>query len=340
MSRRRAGCGGCLVRSVLALVVLTVLAGAGLYFFLAQPYKGFQNETFLEIPKGTTTRGIADQLAKAGVIRASWEFLVTRAIRPEAHLQAGEYRFSNPASVWTVYDRIARGDIFYYDLTVPEGSNIFDIGAAIERLGIMSAADFLKVAQNPDLIHDLAPEAPTLEGYLFPSTYRLTRHITAAQVCRLMTGTFRKQWRQLAKPGPGENVNKIVTLASLVEKETGLPEERPTVASVYENRLSAGMALDCDPTTIYAALLEHRYRGTIHRSDLDSANAYNTYKHVGLPPGPIANPGVASLKAALNPSSTAYLYFVAKGDGSGGHRFSSNIAEHERAVQAYRRTQR
>jgi UPF0755 protein len=132
-------------------------------------------------------------------------------------------------------------------------------------------------------------------------------------------------------------VNEIVTLASLIEKETGRPEDRPIVASVYENRLRKGMALDCDPTTIYAALLDQRYRGTIYRSDLDSDNAYNTYRHTGLPPGPIANPGLASLKAALAPAETDYLYFVAKPDGSGGHQFSETKEQHNIAVQQYRR---
>ncbi len=335
MSRRR-GCGGCLIRSIL----LVLIGGAALYFYLGRPYKGFQNETFVEIAKGTTTRGMANQLAHAGVIQSPWEFLMVRAVEPSATLQAGEYRFAAPASVWTVYDRIARGDIFYYELTVPEGSNMFDISAGIEHLGIMPAFEFLKAAQNPAPIHDIAPDAPTLEGYLFPSTYRLTRHITAAEICKLMTDTFRKQWRQLASQGQGKSVNQVVTLASLVEKETGVPSERPTVAGVYENRLRAGMALDCDPTTIYAALLEHRYRGTIYRSDLESLNPYNTYKHAGLPPGPIANPGAASLEAALAPAGTQYLFFVARGDGSGGHRFSSTIEEHERAVQEYRRAQK
>jgi len=340
MSRRRTGCGGCLARLLLFAVLLAGLTAAGLYVALIQPYQAFQNEAFVEIPKGTTTRGIADQLAHAGVIRASWPFLLARAIRPGEPLQAGEYRFAHAASVWTVYGRISRGDVFYYELMAPEGSNMFDIANSIERLGIMSADDFLKAAKNPAPIHDLAPEAPTLEGYLFPSTYRLTRHITAEEVCHLMTDTFRKKWQQLLTPGQVESVNKIVTLASLVEKETGVPAERPTVASVYMNRLRIAMVLDCDPTTIYAALLEHRYRGTIYRSDLDSSNAYNTYKHRGLPPGPIANPGVASLKAALSPATTNYLYFVARGNGAGGHHFSTTIEEHKRAVQEYRRAQK
>jgi UPF0755 protein len=152
-----------------------------------------------------------------------------------------------------------------------------------------------------------------------------------------MTGVFRKHWRDLQSSLPrGVPVNDIVTLASLVEKETAVAAERPIVSSVYTNRLARGMSLDCDPTTIYAALLEDRYRGTIYRSDLQSDNAYNTYKHVGLPPGPIANPGLAALQAALAPAETDYLYFVAKADGSGGHQFSSTMEQHNLAVQQYR----
>ncbi len=191
------------------------------------------------------------------------------------------------------------------------------------------------LARDPALIRDLAPGAPTLEGYLFPSTYRITRATTVQQLCVMMTGQFRKHWR--AFQPRGATANNTVTLASLVEKETAVPEERPIVASVYENRLRKGMALDCDPTTIYAALLEERYRGAIYRSDLNSNNAYNTYQHAGLPPGPIANPGIESLKAALAPAETDYLYFVAKPDGSGGHQFSTTMEQHNVAVQKYRR---
>jgi len=156
----------------------------------------------------------------------------------------------------------------------------------------------------------------------------------------MMTGLFRKKWQEIAPPANTTPVNDTVTLASLVEKETAVPDERPMVASVYANRLRIGMALDCDPTTIYAALLDQRYRGVIHKSDLASANSYNTYQHTGLPPGPIANPGIASLKAALAPASSDYLYFVARPDGSGGHHFSTTIGEHDRAVAEYRRGQR
>lgn len=324
-------------RLFLVIALVAVVAAGALYFSLGLPYQGFSGATILEFPKGTSTSGMATELANAGVIRSRWQFLIARALRSNSRLQAGEYQFKNAASVWTVFDRIVRGDVFFYELTVPEGSNIFDITQSVDRLGFIKGADFLHIARSPAMIRDLAPQALTLEGYLFPSTYRLTKGTTAQQLCRMMTDLFRKRWQELHRPGEQRPVNDTVTLASLIEKETAVPEERPTVASVYMNRLQLGMALDCDPTTIYAALLEGRYRGVIHRSDLASANEYNTYRHAGLPPGPIANPGVASLKAALEPATTDYLFFVARGDGSGGHHFSRSMAEHDRAVGAYRR---
>jgi len=327
-------------RLLALLAVLMIGAAAALYVSLARPYQGFSDPVMIEFPKGTSSSAMATELAAEGVVRSRWQFLLARALRSNARLMAGEYQFRQPASVWTVYDRIARGDVFFYELTVPEGSNIFDIAHSLDQLGIVKGADFLLEARNPAMIRDLAPKAPTLEGYLFPSTYRLTRSTTAEGLCQMMTGLFRKKWQELAPPSTAAPVNDTVTLASLVEKETAVSGERPLVASVYDNRLRIGMALDCDPTTIYAALLEQRYRGVIHKSDLASPNAYNTYQHTGLPPGPIANPGVASLQAALAPASSSYLYFVARPDGSGGHHFSTSIGEHDRAVAEYRRGQK
>jgi UPF0755 protein len=324
-------------RLLLAVIILGGIAAGLAYLSLNVTFQGFREPVILDFPKGTSTQAMAEQLAQSGVIRYSWQFLMLRVIDPAKKLQAGEYRFARPDSPSGVLNRIARGDVFFYELIVPEGSNIFDIAASVGRFDFLKASDFLRAARNPVLIRDLAPQAPTLEGYLFPATYRITRSTTVQQLCVMMTDQFRKQWRELQDFAHSKPVNEIVTLASLVEKETGRPEDRPVVASVYENRLRKGMALDCDPTTIYAALLDQRYRGTIYRSDLDSDNAYNTYKHPGLPPGPIANPGVASIKAALAPAETAYLYFVAKPNGSGGHQFSETIEQHNLAVQQYRR---
>jgi UPF0755 protein len=296
------------------------IAGAAVYS-LQSPYRGFEGDVLLQFPKGSGTRSIAQKLADAGVVRYSWQFWLARAIHPGTKLQAGEYRFDQAASVDDVLGRLGRGDVFYFSFTVPEGSNMFDIARLLESEGIMPSQDFLKAAQGQ-------------EGFLFPSTYRVGHFTTPAALCQMMTAQFHKEWTKLM-PDPGVDMVKTVTLASMIEKETGLAAERPVVASVFQNRLRVGMTLDCDPTVIYAALLADRYRGVIHRSDLDNGHPYNTYRHAGLPPGPIANPGASALAAALHPAETDYLYFVAKPDG-GGHVFSSNLASHNKAVGNYR----
>lgn len=313
-----------------------MIVGGSAVYSLSLPYRGFPDERFLDFDRGTSSRVIARDLARAGIVRFQWQFLLARALRPAQRLQAGEYRFRDPASVWNVFDRMARGDVFYYELTIPEGSNLFDIAGAVASLGFLSAEDFLAAASQPGLIRDLDPQAPTLEGYLFPSTYRVTRHTTAGELCRQMVDQFRRHWKPLAGENSA-NPHQVVTLASLIEKETAVAAERPLVSSVYHNRLAKGMLLQCDPTVIYADLLDGRYRGAIYRSDLASRNTYNTYEHAGLPPGPIANPGVASLEAAMHPAQTDYLYFVAKPDGAGAHQFSATLAAHQKAVKVYRR---
>jgi UPF0755 protein len=315
-------------------MLLGALAGGYAGWRAESLYQGFAGETFVEFPRGTATGTIADKLAEAGVVRSRWDFLVARLLHRGKVLQAGEYRFQGAASAADIVARLQRGDTFYYELVVPEGRNIFDIAAAVDHLGVFKSADFLRAARNPAIIRDLDPNAPTLEGYLFPDTYKLSRHTTPERLCQIMTAKFREAWKSLHPNGAPHDT---VTLASLVEKEGKLAEERPRIAAVFANRLRLGMKLDCDPTTIYAALLQDRYTGVIHRSDLDSGHPYNTYKHAGLPPGPIANPGLASIRAALAPADSDALYFVARADGSGGHEFSSTIAAHQGAVIRYHR---
>jgi UPF0755 protein len=315
-----------------ALVVLIVALAA--VASLSHRYAAFPGEAFVDIPKGTGTRQVARLLARAGVIQFQWQFLSVRAFFPRATLMAGEYHFSRPASTWEVFDRLARGNVFFHELVVPEGSNIYDIAGALDRLGTHAAHGFVEAAGDASLIRDLAPGARNLEGYLFPATYRVTRHTTAPELCAEMTSRFRRAWREAGGTG---NVHETVTLASLVEKESAVAAERPTVASVYTNRLRIGMPLQCDPTVIYAALLEGRYRGTIYRSDLESKHPYNTYVHAGLPPGPIANAGADALRAALHAAETNYLYFVAIPGGGGAHQFSETLESHRQAVAKYRR---
>ncbi|MBX9601532.1 MAG: endolytic transglycosylase MltG [Bryobacteraceae bacterium] len=318
----------------LAAAGLTLAAIAGAAWALSRPHRSFAGEVLVDLERGTSTREIAGRLHQAGVVASPWHFLAVRALRPGARLQAGEYRFTAGATPWAVFHRLARGDIHYYQVTVPEGANMFEVAEAVERTGLIRENDFLQAARNPAPIRDLAPRATSLEGYLFPSTYLFPKRTTAAQLARMMTDQFRREWKSAGGTG---DPHQTVTLASLVEKETSVDAERKLVAGVYRNRLNRGMKLECDPTTIYAALLENRYDGVIHRSDLDNPHPYNTYRNLGLPPGPIANPGKASLAAARQPAQTDFIFFVAKPGGSGEHTFSADYAGHQRAVMAYRR---
>jgi UPF0755 protein len=221
---------------------------------------------------------------------------------------------------------------------VPEGANIFDIAERVEQAGLGKRRDFLAAANQPALIADLDPAAKSLEGYLFPDTYRFSPNATAAQIVAAMVKRFRQEAAQI---GLTQNVHKVVTIASLVERETAIDTERPLVASVFDNRLAQNMPLKTDPSVIYGLELIGQWRGTIYASDLTHDTVYNTYLHAGLPPGPIANPGVPSLRAAMNPAKTTYLYFVAAGLNAQGHSlFATTLDEHNKNVATYRQEQK
>jgi UPF0755 protein len=320
----------------LLLVALVVCAGLG--FLVYAPY-GPSAETFVDIPAGTGTAGIAARLERAGVIRSRYGFEIWRRLHGGT-LRAGEYRFDHATPVANVYDRIQRGDVYTIPVTIPEGYNRFDIATAVGRAGLGTSVAFLAAERRDTrLIADLSPGATSLEGYLFPDTYRFSRHATPDQMLAAMVKRFRQEAAKLGLGAAGAgDLPRIVTMASLVEKEVRVDSERPVVAGVFENRLVKGMPLATDPTVIYAALLDGRWRGTIYRSDLDSDSPYNTYRHRGLPPGPIASPGEAALKAAMHPASTDFLYFVA--DAAGHSRFSVDLKEHSQQVQAYRQAEK
>ena len=321
-------------------VVLLLAAGAAAYVVMT-PY-GPATETFVDIPPGTGTAGIAARLEKAGVIRSRYLFEAWRWHKGGT-LRAGEYRFDHPATVGEVYGRIAKGDVFTLTLAVPPGYNIFDIAEAAQKAGLGNAQDFLAAERrDTKLIADLSPHPESLEGFLFPDTYRFSRHATPDQMVAAMVKRFRVAAVKVGLLAPAEaigdrslyDIARVVTMASLVEKEVRVDAERPLVAGVFENRLATGMTLATDPSVIYAALLQNRWRGTIFQSDLQSDSPYNTYRHKGLPPGPIANPGIAALKAAMKPARTNFMYFVA--DAQGHSRFSVDLKEHAEQVQAYR----
>jgi UPF0755 protein len=326
-----------------AFVVLVILGSLALLARNESQPLRLAEPVFVEIPPGTGARAMAQKLSAAGVLRNPLPFLVLHAARvARPKLKAGEYRFEGELTFRDVYNKIARGEICYHPVSVPEGFNMFDIAAAVERAGLVKAGAFLAEARNPALIADLAPGARSLEGFLFPDTYLFQRRTTAHEKVQTKTGRFRKVYEELAQADPTlrdptlrDRVLAVTTIASLVEKETGKPEERPIIAGVFRNRLAIKMPLQCDPTVVYAALLEGMYRGTIYASDLRRGSPYNTYVNSGLPPGPIANPGRASLEAAARPAQTAFLFFVA--DSNGGHVFSRSLAEHNRHVSDYRK---
>ena len=292
----------------------------------------------LLFPSGSSSKAIAAQLHGAGVVRSAAAFQLLHYAFPRRTLKAGEYRFDGGASGFGIFRRLVRGDVVIHTVVVPEGYNIFEIAAAVEAAGLGKKEVFLEVAnQEIGLVSDLDPQAKSLEGYLFPDTYLFTRTMSMREMAATMVRRFRKEAQAL---GLRQDVHRIVTLASIVEKETADPGERPEIASVYSNRLARKMPLAADPTVVYAAQLRDNYRGTIYQSDLQSDSPYNTYRFAGLPPGPIANPGAASLRAAMQPAETEYLFFVAAGDGSGRHHFSTNFEQHERNVIAYRKALR
>ena len=291
-------------------------------------------ETFVEVVPGMGSRGIAALLAEHRIIRSRYAFDLWHVLRGGT-LKAGEYRFDGPATLAAVYNRLVRGDVYTRTVTIPEGFNLFDIAQAVQDAHLGSKESFLAAAkQDVALIADLDPGAKNLEGYLFPDTYRFQRHQPPSQLLAAMVRRFRQSSASIGLEGDD---HRIVTLASLVEKETPVAEDRPLVASVLENRLARDMPLMTDPTVIYAALLEKQYRGAIYQSDLKRDSAYNTYRHSGLPPGPICSPGIASLQAAMHPKESQFLYFVADASGSGHSRFATTLEEHERNVSAYRR---
>jgi UPF0755 protein len=314
------------------LLLLLLVVGLWLGWALVLPVS-LSETKYVTLRPGWSSKRIAAELKGNGVIRDARAFLIYHYATKKRTLKAGEYKFEGVTTTAQVLDRLARGDVFVHTVTIPEGFNMFEIGKTLEAAGLGSTQEFVGLAKSQvQLIRDLDPEAKSLEGYLFPDTYGFTRAQSMPDIVATMVRRFKEEAGAI---GLSRDVHRVVTLASIVEKETAAAEERPVVASVYENRLKKNMALDADPSVIYAALLAGRYQGTIYHSDLQYDSPYNTYKYPGLPPGPIANPGRASLDAAMNPAETDYLFFVS--DNHGRHRFAQTLDEHSRNVAAYRR---
>ena len=327
----------------LALLLIAALGGGAAWVDsqISRPYRGHRPEkVFVDIPHGTSRWGVADILRHNDVIRSRLAFALFCDWHFRKKLQAGEYYFDHPVNSREVFWKVSRGQIYVHTVTVPEGWTMFDIAAELDRQGVCNREDFLTAAHDTSLISDLAPSAISLEGFLFPSTYEFTRRATCEQAVKRMVQNFRAVWETIRPPaaapqGVVPDALQQVTLASLVERETPQADERPLVAGVFYNRLRLGDPLQCDPTVQYAMELAGHPEKNVHAVDLRINSPYNTYEHRGLPPGPIANPGEASLRAAVAPATTDYLYFVA--NDTGGHAFSRTLAEHNRNVARLRR---
>jgi UPF0755 protein len=344
--------------------LIVLFAAAGWFAWAVLTPVEPSGQTFVMLYPGYSTRRIASDLKSAGVIRSEQAFVLWHYVHRRRPLRAGEYLFDKPASIVDIQKRLRRGDVYYHTVVVPEGYSMFDIARAIEAAGLGPAEDFLRVAQSDTaLISDLDPNAHSLEGYLFPDTYEFTRLMSTEDMAGAMVRQFRVVANQIGliltpRPmfasrqdaddyyatHPEERgtyqvaIPPVVIMASIIEKETAVADERPLVASVYYNRLKKHIALDADPSIIYAELLAGTYQGGLHHADLRFRSPYNTYRNAGLPPGPICNPGRSSLEAALHPAQTNFYYFVA--DAQGHHRFASTLEDHNKNVAAYRKAVR
>ncbi len=333
------------MRYFLALLLLIVLVAGGaaawIWYGITKPYQNFAAEgVFVDLPHGASQRHVAYLLRANGVVRSALAFEIYARRHPKRTLQAGEYFFDHAMTGSEVFWKLANGQVYQQPFTVREGETMFDIARELEAGKFMRAGDFLYAAGDPALIRDFAPGAQTLEGFLFPATYELPRHPVASELTAEMVHKFKEEWKRIAPPSetvPGDHrlMTRMVTMASLVERETPKSEERPLVAGAFENRIRKGMRLQCDPTVIYGMERLGKYNGSLTGKDLSFESPYNTYEHGGLPPGPIGNPGEASLRAAMHPAETNYLYFVA--NTRGGHFFSGTLAEHNKNVVKYRR---
>ena len=350
------------MRKLVWLILIVVIAGGGWFAWAVWMPVDVSGQTFVMLHPGYSTRRIAAELKGAGLIRSADAFVLLHYIHDRRSLKAGEYLFDKPANTLDIQRRLQRGDVYFHTVVVPEGYTMFDIARAIEAAGLGPADNFLKEAKSDTaLIADIAPNAHSLEGYLFPDTYEFSRMQSMEEIAEAMVKQFRGVARQIGlissttpgsapvasadiPPSSGSagtlahmqsDLERTVIMASIVEKETSVPEERPLVASVYYNRLAKRVALDADPSIIYAELLVGTYQGALHHEDMSFSSPYNTYRNPGLPPGPIGNPGRSALEAAMHPAQSDYYYFVA--DAEGHHRFAQTMEEHEKNVEAYRK---
>lgn len=295
----------------------------------------------VEIERGAGSRRIGEQLVEAGVTNSMWLFLWERAWNLDAKLMAGEYIFERPVSASEAFEILAAGKVRLYPLTIPEGLNRFQIADVIDAAGLATRDEALALTADPGPVKDLLPQAESLEGVLYPETYSLAKSSTVEDLLDAMVDRFLEALAEAREQRTVEIGDwEAVILASMIEEEAVGQTERGLVSSVFHNRIRRGMLMQCDPTIIYGLVREDRYRGKIYLSDLRDPHPYNTYIHEGLPPGPIASPGLESLKAAFAPSESDFLFFVAAPGVHQGHVFSAKLQDHNRAVRELRQYQR
>lgn len=325
----------------LLLIVVAALASFGVYraYEMARtPHQGYAGEEiFFTVDRGATGTRIGRALETEGIIDDARLFVAALRLRGETgSLQAGEYRFAEPLSTLDVVERLVSGDIYTFVVTVPEGLTLSETAEHLAAKGLGEAAALEEVFQDATLVAAIDSDATDLEGYLFPTTYQFTRNPEPREVARMMVAQFEEIFdddKRSKSKALGLTPREVVTLASVIEKETGNAAERPLISSVVWNRLERGMPLAMDSTIIFALKRDGRYDGNLRRVDLEMDDPYNTYRVAGPPPGPIASPGEASIDAVLEPAETRYLYFVSKNDGS--HHFSTSYREHVNAVRKY-----
>jgi UPF0755 protein len=328
---RRTGLG-------VALVVLAAALLSAFLLFDTHPPGSWEGKLVL-VPKGSPLPEVVGILREGGILPHPLAFralvLLTFSGR---RLHYGEYAFPTPPSAFEAWRKLVRGDVIRYEVTVPPGANLYDVAKLLEEKNLATAEAFLATAASPAVLGRLEIPGESAEGYLFPDSYILVKPVTPEEIIEFMVRQFRRKVPPDAEKRAKEaglSLHQVVTIASIIEKETGVEEEKPLVSAVIRRRLALGMPLQMDPTVIYGV---KRFDGTVTRKDLRTAGPYNTYLNRGLPPGPIANPGLAALAAALSPAKEEYLFFVSRNDGS--HTFSRTLPEHNRAVERFRRAAR
>jgi len=322
---------------VIVIVVLAAAAGYDFYKTSSTPYKGYSGEIKIEVPGGSSVTGIARMLKKEKIIPNYFYFRIYyKLFHSGKFFKSGEYSFNEPMTMEQVIRKLVIGDVVLYKITVKEGMTIEETADYLSSAHGIDPNEFLQYARSPELVSGIDDKAEDLEGYLFPETYMVRKGATAKELVKTMVNNFNRHFSESYRIRAGEldlTIREVLTLASLIEKETSSREERFLISSVFHNRLRIGMPMGCDPTIIYALKKAGTWDGNIRWKDLKMDSPYNTRIHAGLPPGPICSPGIHSIEAALFPENTKYLYFVAKDRRT--HYFSKNLKEHNWAVRKF-----